>query len=103
MAKIEIDLTEEQLAKVKELEDHDLNVGDAIDMLFEIKDKALFDIETFDEEKIGLMAKVKGSMYDVDNKAEILDENFGDADKDYDMQVKEIKGKISWAKDIFNF
>ena len=103
MAKIEIDLTEEQLEKVKELEEHNLNVGDAIDMLFEVKDKALFDIETFDEDKISFFAKVKGSRFDVDKKAQALDENYSEQEKDYTMQVKEIKGKISWAKDIFNF
>ena len=40
---------------------------------------------------------------DVDEKAEVLDENFGDADKTYELKAQELKSKISWAKDIFKF
>ena len=40
MTKIEIELTEEQLKKVEILQNNDIDVGSAIDMLFEIKEKS---------------------------------------------------------------
>ena len=103
MAKMEIELTEEQLEKVKQLEAHDISVGDAIDKLFEMREKALPEIAQIDDAEIGLFEKVKENALDVDNKAEILDENYGDADKTYEMKVQDVKHKISWAKDFFNF
>ena len=85
MVKMEIDLTEEQLEKVKQLEAHDIGIGEAIDLLFEAKKETLSLIE------------------DVDDIAEILDENYGDAEKTYEMKVQDVKHKISWTKDIFKF
>ncbi len=99
---MEIDLTEEQLEKVKQLEAHDIGIGEAIDLLFEAKKETLSLIEDVDE-TIGLFDKVKQSALDVDDKAEILDENYGDAEKTYEMKVQDVKHKISWTKDIFKF
>ena len=39
MAKMEIELTDEQLKKVEILKENDIDVGQAIDMLFEFKDE----------------------------------------------------------------
>lgn len=103
MAKIEIELTDEQLKKVETLKEHDIDVGQAIDMLFEVKDKALSEINTIDDEEIGIFEKVKGNALDVDTKADILEENFGDSDKSYEMKVQDVKHKIRWARDFFRF
>ena len=103
MAKMEIELTEEQLEKVNHLEANGISVGDAIDKLFEMQEKALPEIAEIDDEQIGLFEKVKENALDVENKAEVLDENYGDADKSYEMKVQDVKHKISWAKDFFNF
>ena len=46
MPKMEFDLTAEQIEKVKILEENGISVGEAIDVLFEIKNKA---IEQMDE------------------------------------------------------
>ena len=54
MVKMEIDLTEEQLEKVKQLEAHDIGIGEAIDLLFEAKKETLSLIEDVDE-TIGLI------------------------------------------------
>lgn len=51
MTKMEIDLTPEQIEKVEILKANGISIGEAIDMLFEIKEKALSDIETFDDSK----------------------------------------------------
>lgn len=102
MAKMEIELTEEQLEKVNELEANDISVGQAIDMLFEMKEKALPEIESFDNE-VGLLEKVKENALDVDSKAENLDENYGEAEKTYEMKIQDVKHKISWANAFFKF
>ncbi len=99
MIKMEIELTDEQLEKVKQLEAQDISVGQAIDMLFEVREKALIEIENI--EKSGLMDKVVD--IDVDNKVENLEDNYGDSEKTYEMEVQDIKHKIKWGKDFFKF
>ena len=47
--------------------------------------------------------KIKETSLDVDAKAEALDENYGEADKTYELKAQEIKAKVSWAKDVFKF
>lgn len=103
MAKIEVELNDEQLEKLKQLEKNGISAGDAIDKLFEMKEMALPEIAEIDEEQLGLFEKVKGNTLDVENKAEILEENYGDDDKSYEMKIQEVKHKISWAKDFFNY
>ena len=103
MTKMEIDLTPEQIEKVEILKANGISIGEAIDMLFEIKEKALSDIETFDDSKIGLLAILNDDMFNVDEKSELLDENYSASEKTYELKAQEVKTKISWAKDIFNF
>lgn len=95
MSKMEIELTDEQMEKVKQLEAQNITVGQAIDMLFELKEKALPEIEKI--EKSGLLE------VDVDAKAENLDENYGDSEKTYEMEVQDLKHKIKWSKEFFKF
>ena len=103
MSKMEIDLTPEQEEKVKILKENGVTIGEAIDTLFELKEKTLPEIESIADEQLGLIDKIKESTLDVDEKADVLDENFGDADKTYELKAQELKSKISWAKDIFKF
>lgn len=95
MSKMEIELTDEQMEKVKQLGAQNITVGQAIDMLFELKEKALPEIEKL--EKSGLLE------VDVDAKAENLDENYGDSEKTYEMEVQDLKHKIKWSKEFFKF
>ncbi|MGN0177235.1 MAG: hypothetical protein ACI389_05340 [Methanobrevibacter sp.] len=99
MNKMEIELTDEQLEKVKKLESQDISVGQAIDMLFEAKQEVLTQIEKI--EKSGILDKV--SNVNVDNKTENLEENYGDAEKTYEMEVQNIKHRLKWCKDFFKF
>ena len=103
MSKMEIELTDEQLEKVEILKKNDIDVGQAIDMLFEVKEKALSDIDTFDDEKIGFIGKIKENALDVDAKAENLEENYGEGTLSPEMQVMDFKHKIKWARDFFKF
>ena len=99
---MEIELTDDQLEKVKHLESKNISVGEAIDMLFEAKEKTFSELESLDEE-ISLLEKVKDSTLDVDAKAENLEDNYGDVEKTYDQHVLEYKQRLSWAKDVFKF
>lgn len=103
MAKMEIDLTDDQMAKVKELDEQGIGVGDAIDMLFEVREIALPEIEAIDKDETVLFNKLKDVALDVDEKTELLDENYSEAEKTYEMKVQDAKHKVSWAKDFFNF
>ena len=89
--KIEIELTDDQLKKVEELESQDISVGQAIDMLYEARQKAQSEFEVMDK-KLALLDKV--SEVDVENKAENLDENFGESGKTYEMKAQDLKHKI---------
>ena len=46
MSKMEIDLTPEQEEKVKILKENGVTIGEAIDTLFELKEKTLPEIES---------------------------------------------------------
>ena len=49
MTKMEFDLTDEQIEKVKKLEENGISVGEAIDLLFEVKDEAIKQMDKIDE------------------------------------------------------
>lgn len=102
MIKMEIELTDEQFEKVKHLESQNVSVGEAIDMLFEAKEKTFSELEAIDKE-INMIGKVKDSTLDIDSKAENLEENYGDAEKTFDQEVLEYKPRLSWADDVFKF
>ena len=102
MIKMEIELTDEQFDKVKHLESQNVSVGEAIDMLFEAKEKTFSELEAIDKE-INMIGKVKDSTLDIDSKAENLEENYGDAEKTFDQEVLEYKPRLSWADDVFKF
>lgn len=91
MTKMEIDFTDEQLEEIKRLEAHGIGVGDAIDMLFEARDKVMAIMDEIDEEKLHETGTE-------DAKPEEVQETTG---KTYDVAVEDMKSHISWAKDFF--
>ena len=124
MAKIEIELTEEQLKKVEILQNNDIDIGAAIDMLFEIKEKSSQNeaeylnskIDQANKERkelenkleevnreISLYSQLKDTSLDVDQKLKILEKDYGEVDESYEMKVQSVKRNINWTKDFFNF
>jgi hypothetical protein len=100
MAKIEIELTDEQIEKLNELEkNHQVDLGQLIDNFYEARTMVSSEIENF-EKNTSVASKVKENSLDVDNKAENLEENFT-CTETYEVQIKDARHKISWAKDIF--
>lgn len=96
MAKMEIELTEEQLEKVEILKSQDISVGDAIDILFEVKDEISRQIENSDE---NLIEKINHTGFDLDYKTENLKKNFEEHET-YDVTVNLAKHGVKWAKFI---
>ena len=95
---MEIELTEQQMKRVEELEAQGINVGKAIDMLYDVKDEAFSQME-----KMGFLDRLRSNTMDADNKAKELDENYSEGEKTYEVQVQDVKHKVSWAKDFFKF
>lgn len=101
MAKIEIELNDEQIEKLKELESQDIDFGQLIDNFYEARQKVSDEIDKF-EKDTSFVDKVKDSSLDIKNKSENLDENFTYTET-YEVQIKDARHKISWARDIFKF
>lgn len=94
MTKLEIEFTDEQLEKIELLESYDIGVGDAIDMLFEVRDRVLSIIEDIDE-NTGV------TVSDEDSKSDNAEETPQNAGKTYDEALQDYKHHVSWAKDFF--
>ena len=101
MAKMEFDLTEGQIEKVNELEEHGISLGEAIDLLFEIKDEALHQMDEVDE-NIDLVTTIAESM-DANKKIEFMEKAYGDSEKTPELKIQEVKHKVSWGRDFFKF
>ena len=101
MTKMEFDLTEGQIEKVNELEEHGISLGEAIDLLFEIKDEALHQMDEVDE-NIDLVTTIAESM-DANKKIEFMEKAYGDSEKTPELKIQEVKHKVSWGRDFFKF
>ncbi|WP_405304423.1 hypothetical protein [Methanobrevibacter sp.] len=94
-----IELTEEQLEKVETLEANNISVGEAIDMLFKIKEDIELNAPT--EDDIDLLSKLITSVKSSE-KEKIVEKEYTES-KTYDDQIQKVKRNISWSRDFFNF
>ncbi|AMD17444.1 hypothetical protein TL18_05065 [Methanobrevibacter sp. YE315] len=105
--KMEIELTPEQAEKVEILQSNGISVGEAIDMLFTIKDDINSqDLEShFDDidNELEVFLKLNDDSIAYENKRKILESEYGPAAETYEMRAQKAKRSISWAKDFFNF
>lgn len=95
MTTMEIEFNDEQLEKVKKLEEHDISVGDAIDMLFEVRDRVSTIIDDMDTEKI------ENTAAEIESKEDNSEETHTDSKKTYDEAILDVKSHVSWANDFF--
>ncbi|WP_407375760.1 hypothetical protein [Methanobrevibacter sp.] len=100
MTKIEIELTDEQIEKLSSLTKEEIDFGKAIDDYFEARQQVSEKIEEL-ERHPSLSAKLVDNVMDVDNKAENLDENYGEVEETFEVKINDVKHSISWAKDFF--
>ena len=98
MAKMEIELTEKQLEKVEILKSQGINVGDAIDLLFEVRSEVSNQIKNSDED---LLEKINHTGFDLENKTENLKKNYEESDT-YDVSINNVKQGVKWNK-FFKF
>lgn len=121
--KMEIDLTESQAEKVQLLKENGIEVGEAIEMFFDMKDAVsestnqILDlrIQKANEEKaeleeklakvendISLFDKIKDSTIDSTQKQKIVEKEYGLISKTYDEKVQNEKRKMKWSS-FFSF
>lgn len=101
MTKMEFDLTDGQIEKLNELGEHGISVGEAIELIFEIRDEALHQMDEVDE-NIGIITKITTSR-DADKKIELIEKAYENSEKTPEMKVKEVKEKVKWGRDFFKF
>lgn len=122
--KIEIEVTPEQAEKLEILNSNGISAGEAIDMLFTFKEEVINQSNDYLErkfenalkeksqleekiskidEEISTIEKLKETSFDVRQKQKALEQEYGEAEKSYEMQVQDAKRKISWAHDFFKF
>lgn len=101
MPKMEFDLTEEQIEKVKILEENGISVGEAIDVLFEIKNKAIEQMDEIDE-NMDVITQIATSR-DADKKIELMEKAYADSEKTPEMKIQDVKHKVKWGRDFFRF
>ena len=88
---MEIELTDKQMEKVEILKSQDISVGEAIDLLFEVKDE----ISNQDKER-NLIEKINETGFDLENKAENVKKNFTESET-YEISLKSIKHEVKWS------
>ncbi len=110
--KMEIELTDDQAKKVETLKENGIEVGEAIDMLFEMSNTFVDDkiskaneqkaeleekLSKIDEE-ISLFNKLKGNSLDTTQKQKIIEKEYGTIYKTYDESVQDAKHGFKWAR-----
>ncbi|MBO6122729.1 MAG: hypothetical protein J6P09_02670 [Methanobrevibacter sp.] len=122
--KMEIDVTDGQAEKIQTLRDNDISVGEAIDILFEMKEsieaesdmllesrikeasekKAELEKEIEDLDKqMSVLDKLKDASLDVGQKQKIVEKEYGQIDKTFDEVIMDAKHKFRWSSNLFKF
>lgn len=121
---ISVELTPEQLEKVKILEEKGISVGRAIDLLFEAregieaqnnnilryrmnevsakKEELTSEIERLDQ-KLEFYNKLMDTNVSISEKQKMVEKEYSTADETYDVKVQKAKQNISWVKDFIKF
>lgn len=121
---MEIELSEEQAKKVEILQENDIDVGQAIDILFEMKEFVIESSTSLLEyrkseaakEKVELEAKLakvddqlsfleklSDNTLDASQKQRIIEKEYGIINKTYDERVQNAKHNFKWSKSLFKF
>ena len=119
--KMEIELSDSQAEKVEILKSNDMSVGDAIDMLFDLKDEISHSSNLFIDSKISdankekeelqkrigeidgeisVFKKLKESSLDYEQVRKLIEKEYL-RNETYDKTVQDSKHKFKWSKRIF--
>ena len=121
---MEIELTDDQAKKVEILKENGVDVGEAIDILFEMREEVIDSSDKFIDNKIAQAAKEKAELEEKiskideelslfeklkdtsihpEQKLKIIEKEYGRPNKTYDESVHDAKLKFRWSKSIFKF
>lgn len=109
--RMEIEFTDEQAKKVDILKENGIGVGDAIDMLFDLKHsfadtklnqahdrKAELEEELAKiDEEISMYNQMKEGSLDPSLKVKIIEKEYGTVEKTYDESVQDAKHHFKWT------
>ena len=102
MTKVEFDFTEEQVKKIKKLEENGIDLGEAVDLLFEIKDIANDQMDKVDE-NINLVTQITQARTD-EKKIEILEKSYSDSKKKLQIwKFKKLNTELNGEEISLNF
>ncbi len=122
--KMEIELSEEQAKKVEILQENDIDVGQAIDILFEMKESVIESSASLLEyrkseaakekaeleaklakvdDQLSFFEKLSDNTLDASQKQRIVEKEYGIINKTYDERVQNAKHNFKWSKSLFKF
>ncbi len=121
---ISVELTEEQYKKYQIMQENDLSVGEAIDLIFKLRDQfqvssnELLEIRVAELEnkkknlsqemdeidnELGILGKIADTALNPQQKQQIFEKEYVPSKDSYEMKVLAKKQKIVWGKDFFKF
>lgn len=116
---ITAELTDEQFEKYELMKENGMEIGDAIDLIFNLRDELKLNNDELLEERLaqlnnkkqsleeemakvdqelGVIDKLKDTALDFEAKNEILEKEYAAIDETYEMKVQELKRGLKWSK-----
>ena len=121
---ITAELTDDQLKKFEIMKEHDMGIGDAIDLIFDLREELKLNNEELLEDRLSelndkkkslqeemnkidqeleVIDKLKDDSLDLSQKKEIIEKEYGALENSYEMKVQSVKRNINWGKELFKF
>ena len=116
---ITAELNDEQFKKYEVMKENGMEIGDAIDLIFDLRDEfeinydelleerlailndkkqALEDEMAKVDQELGVIDKLKDTALDFEAKNEILEKEYATIDETYEMKVQAHKRGVKWGK-----
>ena len=117
-------LNDEQFKKYEIMKENGMEVGDAIDLIFNLRDEfelnndelleerlailnekkqALEDEMAKVDQELGVIGKLKDTALDFEAKNEVLEKEYAAIDESYEMKVQAYKRGLKWGKMVSQF
>ena len=117
-------LNDEQLKKYEIMKENGMEIGDAIDLIFNLRDEfelnndelleerlavlndkkqALEDEMATVDQELGVIGKLKDTALDFEAKNEVLEKEYAAIDESYEMKVQAQKRGLKWGNMISQF
>ena len=121
---ITAELNDEQFKKFEIMKENGMEIGDAIDLIFNLRDEfelnndelleerlailnekipALEDEMGKVDQELGVIGKLKDTALDFEAKNEVLEKEYAAIDESYEMKVQAQKRGLKWGKMVSQF